>query len=145
MYRLNAEGFSLELTPRVLQEKFPYPEANSLRVQVSSRGFSADSFMDVDDLHFAAFAVQLNELYETLKGSVRLEEPYSMHCFLEFIAAAGGHIHVKGNLHNKMGIGHAHELTFENEFDQTYLRTFAKALFADYGRYAEEIPNLLKG
>ena len=37
----------------------------------------------------------MNELYETLSGSVRLEEPYSMHCFLEFTAVTGGHIRIK--------------------------------------------------
>lgn len=36
-----------------------------------------------------------------------------------------------------MGIGYGHELTFENEVDQTYLRGFAKTLFADYGKYTE--------
>ena len=30
-----------------------------------------------------------------------------------------------------MGNGHAHELTFENEFDQTYLKVVAEALFPD--------------
>jgi hypothetical protein len=49
----------------------------------------------------------------------------------------GGHIRIKGYIHNKMGIGYGHELTFENEVDQTYLRGFAKVLFADYGKYAE--------
>ena len=36
-----------------------------------------------------------------------------------------------------MGVGYGHELTFENKVDQTYLRGFAKTLFADYGKYAE--------
>ena len=79
----------------------------------------------------------LNELYETLSGSVRLEEPYSMHCFLEFTAVTDGHIRIKGRIHNKKGIGYGHELIFENEVDQTYLRGFAKTLFADYGKYTE--------
>lgn len=34
--------------------------------------------MDIDDIALSDFAVNLNELYETLSGSVRLEEPYSM-------------------------------------------------------------------
>lgn len=102
-----------------------------------SLGFSADSIMDIDDIALSDFAVNLNELYETLSGSVRLEESYSMHCFLEFTAVAGGHIRIKGYIHNKMGIGYGHELTFENKVDQTYLRGFAKTLFADYGKYAE--------
>lgn len=93
--------------------------------------------MDIDASALSDFAVNLNELYKTLSGSVRLEEPYSMHCFLEFTAVTGGHIRIKGYIHNKMGVGYGHELTFENEVDQTDLRGFAKALFADYGKYAE--------
>lgn len=93
--------------------------------------------MDIDDIALSDFAVNLNELYETLSGSVRLEEPYGMHCFLEFTAVTGGHIRIKGYIHNKMGVGYGHELTFENEVDQTYLGCFAKTLFADYGKYAE--------
>ena len=81
--------------------------------------------------------MNLNELYETLSGLVRLEEPYGMHCFLEFTAVRSGHIRIKGRIHNKKGIGYGHELTFENEVDQTYLGGFAKTLFADFGKYAE--------
>jgi len=89
--------------------------------------------MDVDELRLADFAVQLNKLYETLNGSAILEEPGSALCFIEFIARTGGHIKVRGYIHNN----HTQELTFENEFDQTYLKNFAEALFADYGKYAE--------
>ena len=83
MYKLETENFSLELLPGIHQDSFPYPKANSLRVKVSSLGFSADSIMDIDDIALSDFAVNLYELYETLSGSVRLEEPYSMHCFLQ--------------------------------------------------------------
>ena len=93
--------------------------------------------MDIDDIALSDFAVNLNKLYETLSGSARLEEPYGMYCFLEFAAVTGGHIRIKGRIHNKKGIGYGHELTFENEVDQTYLRGFAKILFVDYGKYTE--------
>lgn len=108
MYKLETENFLLELLPGVHQDNFPYPKANSLQVKVSSLGFSADSIMDIDDIALSDFAVNLNELYETLSGSVRLEEPYSMHCFLEFTAVTGGHIRIKGRVHNKKGIGYGH-------------------------------------
>ncbi|WP_314051503.1 hypothetical protein, partial [Dialister invisus] len=110
MYRLETENFLLELLPGIHQDNFPYPKANRLRVKVSSLGFSADSIMDIDDIALSDFAVNLNELYETLSGSVRLEEPYSMHCFLEFTAVTGGHIRIKGRIYNKKGIGYGHEL-----------------------------------
>ena len=122
MYKLETENFSLELLPGIHQDNFPYPKANSLQVKVSSLGFSADSIMDIDDIALSDFAVNLNELYETLSGSARLEEPYGMHCFLEFTAVTGGRIRIKGRIHNKKGIGYGHELIFENEVDQTYLR-----------------------
>lgn len=138
MYKLETENFSLELLPGIHQDNFPYPKANSLQVKVSSLGFSADSIMDIDAIALSDFVVNLNELYETLSGSVRLEEPYGMHCFLEFTAVTGGHIRIKDYyIHNKMGVGYGHELIFENEVGQTYLRGFAKTLFADYGKYAE--------
>ena len=76
MYKLATENVSLELLPGIHQDNFPYPKAKSLQVTVSSLGFSAASIMDIDAIALSDFAVHLNELYETLSGSVRLEEPY---------------------------------------------------------------------
>lgn len=42
----------------------------------------------------------------------------------------GGHMY-------KLEIGYEHELTFQNKMNQTYLRNFAKALFTDFGKYAD--------
>ena len=73
----------------------------------------------------------------TLKGSAKLEAPYDVHSCIEFIACNGGHIKVKGNIHNGGAYGYKHELVFENELDQTYLKSFVKDLFADFEKYAE--------
>lgn len=137
MYRLETENFLLELKPKVQQNDFPYPVNTSLNVKVSSYGFSAEAVMDIDVRGLADFAVHLNELYETLKGSARLEEPYGAHCYIEFMACTGGHIRVKGDIHNGMAYGYEQELSFENKIDQTYLRSFAKSLFSAYRKYAE--------
>ena len=83
------------------------------------------------------FAVQLKDLYETLSGEARLEEPYSVHNYIEFIAETGGHIRVMGRLNNKSAYGYTQEINFENEIDQTYLREFVNRLLADFGKYAD--------
>ena len=50
--------------------------------------------MDACVQGIAEFALQLKALYETLIGEVRLEEPYSIHNYIEFIAETGGYIRV---------------------------------------------------
>lgn len=137
MYKIKSEDFSLELTPIVQQVDFSYPVANSLRVQVLSQGFSVDSIIDIDEISLADFAIKLHNMYKTLKGTARLEEPYSLHCFIEFTAKNRGYIGVKGYIHNKLRMGCEQEIRFENEFDQTYLKDFADSLFADYAKYTK--------
>lgn len=137
MYRLEAENFLLELKPEVHQDDLPFPVNTSLHVKVCSYGFSAESTMDMDARMLADFAVYLNGLYETLQGSAKLEEPYGVHCYIEFTACRRGHIKVEGVIHNGNAYGYEQELHFENEFDQTYLHSFARALFSDYAKYVE--------
>lgn len=137
MYRLEAENFLLEFIPVIYENDLLFPVNTSLNIKVFSCGFSAESVLDIDVRRLADFALSLNKLYETLKGSARLEEAYGVHSYIEFIACSRGHIKVKGNIHNGNAYGYEHELTFENEIDQTYLKSFVKALFADYKKYAE--------
>jgi len=89
-------------------------------------------YMDIDVKDLSCFAEQLHGLYESLEGAARLEEPYSVHNYIEFSAMGGGHIAVRGRINNKNAYGRTQELTFENGLDQTYLQEFAKKLFADY-------------
>ncbi len=137
MYRLETENFLLELEPKVYQDDLMFPVNTGLNVKVSSYGFSGESVMDIDIRKLADFAVQIHELYETLKGSVKLEEPYGFHCYVEFMASRGGHIRITGYIHNGNAYGYEQELTFENEIDQTYLKSFAKELYTDYPKCAE--------
>lgn len=136
MYRLKSENFLLELNPVIYENDLSFPVNTDLNIKVSSYGFCADSVMDIDVRGLADFAVSLNRLYETLKGSARLEEPYGVHSYIEFTAFRGGHINVKGYVHNGNAYGYEQELTFENELDQTYLKSFVRDLFADFGKYA---------
>ena len=137
MYRLKTEHFFLEFNPELHQDDFSYAVNTSLSIKVISYGFSAESIMDIDVRKLANFTVQLNELYETLEGSARLEEPYGGHGYIEFMACGRGHIGVKGNIHNGNAYGYEQELSFENEIEQTCLKSFAKGLYANYKRYAE--------
>lgn len=137
MYKIEADTFILEFFPELHAQDFAYPVNVRLGVKVSSYGYSADTFMDVGVQGIAEFALQLKDLYETLTGEARLEEPYSVHNYIEFIAGTGGHISVTGRLNNKSAFRQTQELYFENEIDQTYLRGFVNRLFADFSKYAE--------
>ena len=138
MYKLKTESFVLELEPKVYQSDLSYSVNTSLNVKVVSYGFSAESIIDIDVREFADFAVQLNELYETLGGSARLEEPYGLHSYIEFTGGDRGYIKVKGNISACNAYGYVQEITFQNEIEQTYLISFAKTLFADYKKYTEK-------
>lgn len=131
MYRLETENFFLEIEPEVHENDLSFRGNTNLSVKVASYGFSAEAVMDIDVRELVEFALRLNELYETLEGSARLEEPYGMRGYIEFLACGRGHIKVRGEVHNGMDHGHEQKLTFENEIDQTDLKTFAKALLAD--------------
>ncbi len=137
MYRIEADTFILEFFPKIHEQDFAYPVNVYLGVKVSSYGYSADTYMDVGVQGIAEFSLQLKDLYETLSGEARLEEPFSVHNYLEFVAETGGHIRVMGRLNNKSAFGYTQEIYFENEIDQTYLRDFVNRLLADFGRYAE--------
>lgn len=137
MYRIEADTFILEFIPEIHEKDLVYPVNVYLGVKVSSYGYSADTFMDAGVQGIAGFALQLKGLYDTLSGEARLEEPYSVHNYIEFVAEAGGHIRVYGRLNNKSAYGYTQEINFENEIDQTYLRDFVNRLLADFGRYAE--------
>ena len=129
MYKLETENFTFELEPYMTDCK--------LRIKVSSYGFSADTMIDADELYLGDFSFSLNEFYETMRGSVKLQD-LSMDSFIEFTAKANGYISVAGRINNGQDYGHGfyQQLTFENEFDQTYLHDLAKTLFADFGEYA---------
>ena len=132
-YNIAADRFSLELEVQTHKEDLAYKANTNLRVKVLSDGFSAETVMDIDVRDLAEFAARLSALYETLKGSAHLKEPYGAHNSIAFFSKTGGHIAVRGRIHHQNANGDAQELTFENEIDQTFLRAFARKLFADFG------------
>ena len=79
MYRLELENFCVEFNPTIHENDLPFPVNTSLNIKVFSYGFSADAVMDIDVRGLADFAISLNRLYETLKGSAILETPYGVH------------------------------------------------------------------
>lgn len=137
MFRLETKQLLLEWNSEVHPEDLPFPVNTTLTVKVRSFGFAGEAVLDLDVRQLAAFSLGLRQLYETLGGSARLEEPYGAHSFVEFLAGTGGHIRVHGRLRCGNGCGFAQELTFENKIDQTDLCSFAAALYDAYAEYAE--------
>ena len=138
IYEIKTDTFTLKFEPEVYIDDISYPVNTSLRISVVSYGFSAGKvMMDISVRDLAEFAAVLNSMYETFEGSAKLKEPYGAHSFIKFYADKGGHIKVKGNLHNGMNFGYIQELSFENELDRKYLREFAKGIYEDYREYEE--------
>ena len=134
---LDAEDFRLVLEPEIFEEDIQCPSNTILHVRVESGGFSACADMDVDVKELARFALDLRGLYETLSGTARIEEPYGMRMYIALTGIGLGHIAVKGFVRNWAQTG-CNELTFENEFDQTFLKDFARELLEAYGKYLPE-------
>ena len=127
MYTIKAENFILTLRP----------VANSVMIDVWSKGFSAESCFDTEEALIADFASQLNEMYQKLEGSAIIQDLYETDSYIEFIAQKRGHIAVRGQITCTRD-RHTQQLTFENEIEQTYFRDFVTALTADYAKYAEQ-------
>lgn len=131
-YRIESEGaadFKLTMKTWPVRDSDPLMRVS---VTVFSDGFCGKGDMEVPVKKLANFAVNLKNLYETLKGSARLEEPYFPNNFIEFVVKKTGRVVVSGRIHDCYP--RPRTLTFEDEIDQTYLRGFATALFADFGK-----------
>ena len=109
-------------------EDITYPTNTIMGVNVYSDGFCASTSMDIDIRELAVFSEKLCQVYDTLSGEARIEEPYGLHMYLQFIGDGKGHISVKGLLHGGNRVGNEHTLEFENSIDQTELRAFCFAL-----------------
>lgn len=106
MYKLEAENFSLELDQ--------YMAESRLRIKVSSCGFFADTVISADELYMGEFSVSLNEFYETLSGSVKLQD-LTTDSFIELTAKVNVYISVVGQIDNGHDCGHVfyHQLTLK--------------------------------
>ena len=137
MYKIETEQFMLDLTPVVHKEDLEYPVNTSLMVKVFSYDFSAYSLIDADVRDIGKFAIDLNNLYDSLEGAAKLIAPYG-DSRIDFTVTTGGHIKISGCIDNENRFGYTQKLFFENEIDQTYLRDFSKALYSDYKKYATD-------
>jgi hypothetical protein len=98
-----------------------------LSVCVSSSGFSAATTMDIDIKAVCNFCNELENVYNTLKGSTKIQEAYGKQYIL-FSGDGLGHITVSGFLDSQGANGFWQELKFENCIDQTYFPSFLKRL-----------------
>ena len=129
---LETNTFRLSLSLRVFETDNALDPYALMTVRVESGGYCGDAELDVDLREFAAFARDLRKLYDTLSGEATVREPFGYKRFLSFSAEPRGHIRVKGYLCDAMN---DHELRFENEFDQSYLRAFSQELVSACSRY----------
>ena len=129
-FTLRTDSFYISLSLNVFESDIQYSSNTIMDVEVESDGFSGKASMDIDVKAFVIFASKLNEIYETLDGEARIEEPYGEKMYISFHGNGRGHINVSGRLCNMR-----QSLNFENEFDQTYLQFFACELIQAYTKY----------
>lgn len=133
---LHTNNFTLEIELQVFEKDFELPVNAILNISVQSDGFGAKTTMDIDVKELSKFAFGLKNLYDILIGTIRLEEPYGLHNYIEFSGNGNGYINVVGVLNNYCRNGLEQELQFRNEFDQTYLNEFANELCFAYSKFS---------
>ena len=127
---LTSPGFRLALHVQFLPKDTAGPFNAIVTLSVESEGFAGRGDLDcMDGKQLLAFANELQALYATLTGTVRLEEPYGYRNYLEFSGDGHGHIKAEGRLRVYGHSGIIQELRFENQFDQSYLKPFSQALY----------------
>ena len=122
VYKLETSSFSLLLKLKVFYSDIQYPTNTVLEIALHSGGFNGSTSMDIDIKEFKSFVCSLSDLYETLRGSAAITEPYGKQT-IRFSSDHAGHIHVSGMICNN-----GQSLQFENHFDQTFLKTFVSSL-----------------
>ena len=79
MYKIETDKFILNLSPKIYEQDQSYSVNANLGVKVFSYGFSAETSMEVGVKEIAEFSDKIMNLYNTLTGVARLEEPYGFH------------------------------------------------------------------
>lgn len=126
-YKLESNTFSLVLNPNIYYSDIKFPENTILKITLKSSGFCAQTSMDIDIKEFKIFISEIENLYNTLKGSAEIIESYGKR-HIKFSADRTGHIYVTGILSSNGSDGYFQTLEFENSFDQTYLKSFVYSL-----------------
>jgi hypothetical protein len=132
---LKSDNFSLSLDFEVFEADIAYPSNTILSVSVSSVGFSASTTMDVDIKDILTFCNKLQNLYTSLNGEAKIQEPFGNRQYIQFSGDPKGHIMVLGTLNSNGENGFWQELKFENRIDQTFLLDFIKKLTALSNQY----------
>ena len=135
-FMLETEQFILILEFQVFESDIEYPSNTILSVRVSSSGFSAATTMDIDIKAVCDFCNELEIVYNTLKGSAKIQEAYGNQYIL-FSGDGLGHIMVSGFLDSQGANGFWQELKFENCIDQTFLPQFLRKLTALSNKYTK--------
>ena len=133
-HTLKSEDFILKILPKIFESDITYSSNTIMEVTVQSKGFLANTSMDIDIKQFAKFSVDLCKIYETLSGEAKIEEPYGMHMYLSFVGNGRGHIAIKGCLYKGDSAG-SQSLEFDNDIEQTYLKEFCYNLKNSYRKY----------
>ena len=132
MFRIETETFRLEWNALVHEEDRSVPVNTSLLVKLFSYDYSASALLDTSVQDLSEFARQLNEIYEILRGTARLQFPYDQDSYVEFASDPIGHFRISGCISNANAYGFTQKLYFENEAEQTYLKEFVKSLYRTF-------------
>lgn len=132
---IETEKFFVCIEPEIFETDINLRTNTKLKIDVRSNGFTASTTMDIDIKDLAKLGKDLCQIYETLQGNARLEEPYGQHMYISFVGNKRGHIAIKGYLHKGNRVGSEQILEFENDIDQTCLRPFYLELLNNYGKF----------
>ena len=127
VFVLESENFRLSLDFQIFEEDIPHPVNTTLSIHVSSAGFSASTTMDIDIKDIPIFCKNLKNIYASLTGTAKIQEPFGKQHIL-FAGDKLGHIAMSGHLHSNGICGFWQELKFENAIDQTFLPPFLEYL-----------------
>lgn len=126
-FSITTDNFTFECETIIFEKDTSLPLNSILNININSDNFTASTTMDIDIKAFNLFLKELLNVYNSLKGSAVLKEPYGSN-YIEFHAKSNGHIYVKGSINNLCRNGFEQQLLFENEFDQTFLKDFADCI-----------------
>ena len=132
---LESENFRLSFDFKVFETDISSPSNTILSVFVSSAGFSASTTMDIDIKDISTFCNELQNIYNSLNGEAKIQEPYGNRQCILFSGDKKGHILVSGTLSSNGANEFWQELKFENCIDQTVLPDFLKKLTALSNQY----------
>ena len=132
---IETENFFVCIEPEIFEADINLSTNTILKIDVKSNGFTASTTMDIDIKDLAKLGKDLCQIYETLQGNARLEEPYGQHMYMSFVGNNRGHIAIKGYLHKGNRTGSEQVLEFQNDVDQTCLRQFYLELLSNYEKY----------